>query len=153
MKEDYSHLKETAEKNTFSYWQEVNIVVFAFTDLGAKVAINNEYVGLIYKNEIFSNLELEQELKAFVKLIREDGKIDLSLQPLEGEHIRTSAENILKILTESGGSLSFNDKSSPLDIQNKFQISKKVFKKALGTLYKQRKIVITESGIKIANKA
>ncbi|MDP2922167.1 MAG: type I-B CRISPR-associated protein Cas8b1/Cst1 [Candidatus Omnitrophota bacterium] len=149
MDKDYRYLKQEADKGVFKEGQEVDVVVYAFTDLGVKVAINDTYSGLVYKNEIFDELYSGQVLKAFIKHIREDGKIDVSLQPQEGKHVLGAAEKILKLLNESGGRLPFNDKSSPDDIKNHFQISKKVFKKAVGILYKQRIIKITDNGIEV----
>ncbi|MFH1094505.1 MAG: type I-B CRISPR-associated protein Cas8b1/Cst1 [Candidatus Omnitrophota bacterium] len=149
MNKEYKHLKETVEPGVFTKWQEADAVVYAFTDLGIKVAINDEYTGLVYKNEVYADLQLGQKLKAFIKCVRVDGKIDVSLQPAQGRHVFSTADKILKQLEEAGGELRFNDKSSPEDIKNKFQISKAVFKQAIGKLYKQRKIKITDKGIEI----
>ena len=149
MKKDYSQLKQEVEPGVFRRWQEVDIVVYDFTDGGIKVAINNEYSGLVYDNEVFTKLCLGQKLKAYIKYIREDGKIDVSLQPQEGEHVYQTADKIFKTLKKSGGKLAFNDKSSSQDIKEKFEISKKVFKKAIGVLYKQRKIKIIDDGIEV----
>ncbi|MEI8348981.1 MAG: type I-B CRISPR-associated protein Cas8b1/Cst1 [Candidatus Omnitrophota bacterium] len=149
MKRDYRYLKEIAEKGVFKEGQEVEAVVYAFTDLGVKVAINDMYSGLAYKNEIFDDLDCGQQLKAFIKCIREDGRIDVSLRPREGKQVLDTAGKILKLLNEAGGRLSFNDKSSPEDIKKHFQTSKKVFKKAIGVLYKQRRIKITTTGIEM----
>jgi len=150
MKEDYSQLKLEVEAGVFKQWQEVDAVVYDFTDIGVKVAINNEYSGLAYKNEVFTKLCLGQKLRAYIKCIREDGKIDVSFQPQEGEHVSQAADKIFQILKESGGKLLCGDKSSSEDIREKFEISKKVFKKAIGALYKQHKIKITDSYIEIA---
>ena len=147
MKKDYRYLTEEVEKGVFKQGQEVNVVVYAITDLGVKVVINDTYSGLAYKNEIFQDLQIGQELKAFVKCVREDGKIDVSFRPREGEEVCTIAEKILEKLRDSGGQLPFNDKTSPEDIKKYFQTSKKVFKKAIGALYKQRAIRITAIGI------
>lgn len=149
MDKDYLHLKQEADKGTFKEGQEVEAVVYAFTDLGVKVAINDTHSGLAYKNEIFDTLYIGQKLKAFIKCIREDGKIDVTLRPREGKEVLEVTEKILILLKESGGRLPFNDKSSPDAIKEHFQTSKKVFKKAIGVLYKQRKIKITDSGIEI----
>jgi predicted RNA-binding protein (virulence factor B family) len=150
MNTEYRHLKQEADKDTFKEGQEIEVVVYAFTDLGVKVAINDTYSGLAYKNEIFEDLYIGQKLRAFIKCVREDGKIDVSLRPREGKEVLEVTEKILTLLKGSGGRLSFNDKSSPVDIKNNFQTSKKVFKKAIGVLYKQRKIKITNNGIEIA---
>ncbi|MBU1121594.1 MAG: type I-B CRISPR-associated protein Cas8b1/Cst1 [Candidatus Omnitrophica bacterium] len=149
MKKDYTDLTETVDPGVFKKWQEVDIEVYAFTDLGMKVAIKEEYTGLVYKNEIYDEYEKGQKLKAFIKLIREDGKIDVSLQPYQGKHVLSTTDKILKHLEAAGGKLKLNDASSPEEIRNQLQISKTVFKQAIGKLYKQRKIKITYKGIEI----
>jgi hypothetical protein len=149
---NYEHLQQEAEKGVFKDGQEVDIVVYGFTDLGVKVAINDTYSGLAYKNEIFQELHSGQSLKAYIKCVREDGKIDVSLYPAEGKRVADACEKILDMLRKIGGKLPFNDKTSPEEIQKHFQVSKKVFKKAIGVLYKQRRIKITESGIEISLK-
>ena len=149
MKKDYAHLKETVGPDVFKKWQEVDVEVYTFTDLGIKVAVNDEYIGLVYKNEIYAEYRKGQKLKAFIKSVREDGKIDISLQPDKGRHLFSTSDKILEQLEQAGGKLRFNDASSPEDIKNKFQISKTVFKQAIGKLYKQRKIKITDEGIEL----
>ena len=149
MKENYSYLKETVEPGVFKEWQEVDVLIYAFTDMGIKVAVNDEYTGLVYKNEVYAEYQLGQERKAFIKLVREDGRIDVSLQPHQDRHVFSTSDKIFAALEASGGKLSFNDSSSPDEIKNKFQISKRVFKQAIGVLYKQRKIKITDKGIEI----
>ena len=129
MDEDYSELILEVGEGVFKPWQEVDVVVYEFTDLGAKVAINNEYGGLVYQNEVFTKLCIGQKMKAYIKHIREDGKIDVTIQPPEGEHVTRVADRIFQILRESGGKLPYSDKSSSEEIKEKFEISKKVFKK------------------------
>lgn len=149
MKKNYDHLKEAAGPGVFTEWQEVDAEIYAFTDLGVKVAINDEYTGLVYGNQIYDTYREGQRLKAYIKAVREDGKIDVSLQPKQGQHVLSTTEKILEHLKASGGKSKFNDSSSPEDIKNEFQISKKVFKQALGRLYKQHKIKITDNGIEL----
>ena len=152
MKKDYRRLKLTAEAGVFKQWQEVDVVVYNFTDIGVKVAINNEYGGLVYKNEVFTKLRSGQKLKAYIKCIREDGKIDVSFQPQEGKHVSQAADKILQALNKADGKLLYSDSSSSEEIKKKFEISKKVFKKAIGALYKQHKIKITDGCIEIVTK-
>lgn len=152
MEQNYQYLKETVSKGVFKDGQEVDVVIYAFTRLGAKVAINDTYSGLAYGNEIFENIELGQKCKAYIKRVRDDGKIDVSLRPAEGKHVLGVTETIYKALVASGGKMPFNDNSSPEDIKKRFQISKKVFKKAIGVLYKQRRILITSTGIEVSSK-
>lgn len=149
MKKKYAHLKETVEPEVFNPWQEVAVEIYAFTDLGVKVAINDEYTGLVYGNQMYDNYHEGQKLKAYIQCVREDGKIDVSFQPKLGRHIFSTTDKILEHLKAAGGTLGFNDKSSPEEIKNEFQISKKVFKQAIGRLYKQHKIKITANGIEL----
>ena len=149
MKKNYKHLKETVGPGVFTQWQEVDVEIYAFTDLGVKVAINDEYTGLVYGNQIYDNYRKGQKLKAYIKLVREDGKIDVSMQPKPDSHIFSTTDKILEHLKAAGGKSGLNDKSSPEDIKNEFQISKKVFKQAIGRLYKQHKIKITDKGIEL----
>ncbi len=149
MQKDYRHLKEFVEPGVFEKWQEVDAVIYAFTDMGIKVSINDEYTGLVYENEIFDEYHNGQKIKAFIKAIRADGKIDVSLQPNQGNHVYSTADRIFQELEDAGGKLRFNDLSTPEEIKKRFQISKTVFKQAIGKLYKQRKIKITDKGIEI----
>jgi predicted RNA-binding protein (virulence factor B family) len=149
MKNNYEHLKETVGPGVFTEWQEVDVEIYAFTDLGVKVAINDEYTGLIYGNQVYDEYQEGQKLKGYIKFVREDGKIDVSLQPNQGMHVYSTTDKILEHLKAVGGKSGLNDESSPEDIKNEFQISKKVFKQAIGRLYKQHKIKITDKGIEL----
>ena len=149
MKNNYEHLKETVGPGVFTEWQEVDVEIYAFTDLGVKVAINDEYTGLVYGNQVYDEYQEGQKLKAYIRLVREDGKIDVSLQPKQGRHVFSTTDKILEHLKAAGGKSGCNDKSSPEDIKNEFHVSKKVFKQAIGRLYKQRKINITDKGIEL----
>jgi predicted RNA-binding protein (virulence factor B family) len=149
MKNNYEHLKKTVGPGVFTEWQEVDLEIYSFTDLGVKVAINDEYTGLIYGNQVYDEYQEGQKLKGYIKLVREDGKIDVSLQPKQGSHVFSTTDKILEHLKTAGGKSGFNDKSSPEDIKNEFQVSKKVFKQAIGRLYKQNKIKITDKGIEL----
>ncbi|NQV36953.1 MAG: type I-B CRISPR-associated protein Cas8b1/Cst1 [Candidatus Marinimicrobia bacterium] len=149
MNYNYEHLKEAVGPGVFSEWQEVDVEIYAFTDLGIKVAINDEYTGLVYRNQVYDEYQKGQKLKAYIKCVREDGKIDVSLQPNQGMHVFSTTDKIMEHLKAAGGKSRFNDKSSPENIKNEFQVSKKVFKQAIGSLYKQRKIKITDNGIQL----
>jgi len=146
---EYDYLIETVDYNTFTRWEEVDLVVYAFTDLGMKVAINDRYTGLVYKNQMYDSYEEGQNIKGYITWIREDGRIDVSLQPDKGRHVHSTFDKILKHLKDSGGKSKFGDKSPPEDIKKEFQVSKKVFKQAIGGLYKQGKIRITKEGIEL----
>ena len=130
--------------------EKVNIIVYKKTDIGYSVIINNEHLGLIYENEVFTELNIGDKKEAYVKTIREDNKIDISLQAIGYEnYVEEGSEKIHQMLKLAGGHLSVNDKSAPSLIYDKFGMSKKMFKKALGDLYRQRRITITPEGISI----
>lgn len=129
---------------------EVEVMVIQKTDLGYSVIVDNVHKGLIYANEVFKELRVGDKFNAFVKKIREENKIDISIQPIGYEKFNdVNAELVFKRLTDNGGFLPINDKSSPDDIYSRFGISKKAFKKAIGGLYRDRKITIEEDGIKL----
>ena len=129
--------------------EEVDLIIAEKTDLGFKAIIDNSHFGMLYKNEVFQTLSIGQRLKAYIGKVREDEKIDLVLQKPGYEKMEGLAQEILDKLKASGGYLAVGDKSSPEEIYRIFKISKKNFKKALGTLYKNRLIIIEEEGIKI----
>ncbi|KAA3597977.1 MAG: type I-B CRISPR-associated protein Cas8b1/Cst1 [Calditrichaeota bacterium] len=149
MENNFNYLKETVDEEIFTQWQEVDVEIYAFTDLGIKVAINDEYTGLVYGNQVYEDYRLGQKLKAYIKLIRDDGKIDVSMQPKQEMNVLLTTEKILDHLMENGGKSEFNDKSSPENIKKEFQVSKIVFKQAIGKLYKHHKIKITNQGIEL----
>jgi len=135
-----SHLSEEAKY--FKPGQAVDILIFGKTELGYKAVINNTHIGLIYKNEVFQTLTHGEKLKGFIKAIREDRKIDLCLQ-LPGKGARDDLKTrILDHLRKNDGESTLTDKSSPDDIYQCFAVSKKNYKKAIGTLYKKRLIRI-----------
>ena len=152
MDSEYDYLIETVDYNTFTRWEEVDLVVYAFTDLGMKVAINDRYTGLVYNNQMYDSYEEGQKIKGYITGIREDGRIDVSLQPDKGRHVHSTFDKILEHLNKVGGKSKFGDKSPPEDIKREFQVSKKVFKQAIGGLYKQGKIRITKEGIELVKK-
>ncbi|MES2629155.1 MAG: S1-like domain-containing RNA-binding protein [Bacteroidota bacterium] len=138
------------DTSSLSNGQEVEILVGEKSDLGFTVVINDEFKGLLYHNEIFQPIKLGQRHKAWIKNIREDGKVDLTLQPVGVHAIEPNAEIIINMIREKGGFLSLNDNSSPEEIYMLLKMSKKNFKKALGSLYKQRLVVISDEGVKLA---
>ena len=129
--------------------QEVDILVARKTVLGYAVIVNNAHWGLIYDNEIFQRLKIGQRLKGYIKRVRDDEKIDVSLQPSGFAKIEGLAGEVLEKLKDYGGVLDISDKSDPEEIYNLFGCSKKNYKKALGTLLKQGLIVIGEKEIKL----
>ena len=127
--------------------EEVEVIIGTSTDLGVKVVINNKYSGLIFKNEIFQRLGPGVRKKAYIKQVRPDGKIDVSLQQQGYANVEPNAQKILGHLKAMGGFLGLNDKSDPAIIQEELEMSKKTFKKAIGGLYKQKLIRIEKDGI------
>jgi predicted RNA-binding protein (virulence factor B family) len=115
--------------------------------------VNNLYKGLIFSSDIHKNIHPGDKMNGFVKLVREDGKIDISLEPLGyKKNIDKNAETILAALKENNGFLELNDKSNPEDIKLILGLSKKSFKKGLGFLYKQKLIELRTDGIKLLYK-
>jgi len=133
----------------FEIGEQVELIIGRPTDLGYHVYINEDQVdGLIYHNEIFQPLELGQKIIGYIKNIREDGKIDVSLQPQGFENvIDKNTAIILERLKARQGYLKLTDKSQPEYIQQELNMSKKAFKSAVGQLYKQKKITIDDDGI------
>lgn len=129
--------------------QEVDLLVYQKTDIGYKVIINNQHLGVLHYNEVFRELEYGAKEKGYVKTIREDNKIDVSLGEAGYKKVETEAEKILRLLAENDGYLPYHDKSNPEEIYEFFGISKKVFKMTVGALYKQRKVELTQTGIKL----
>ncbi len=129
--------------------QEVDILIWQKRDIGYRVIINQEYMGLMYHDEIFEKVFIGQAMKAYVKTIREDGKIDVCLQKQGYQKVEPMAERILKHLERNNGKSPLNDKSDPDEIREVLGMSKKNFKKAIGTLYKQRIITIEKNGIRL----
>ena len=129
---------------------EVDILVWQKTDLGFKVIINNKFQGLIFENQIFQPLHSGMRLKAYVDHVRQDGKIDIVLQQTGRQQTLDFAEVLLRYLYENDGYCNLGDKSPAELIYDRFQVSKKAFKKAIGDLYRRRLIVIEEEGIRLA---
>ena len=128
----------------------VKLLVAQKTDLGYSVIVNHKHKGLVYKNELFKNLNVGDALQGYIKHIREDHKLDVSLQPIGYEQYNDpNANKILQKLKENNGFLSVTDKSPPEEIYQQFGMSKKAFKKAVGALYKKRNIAFESGGIKI----
>lgn len=120
----------------------VKALVYQHTPIGYKCIVDNLHYGMIYENELFQNLEIEETITAYVKNVREDGKIDLSVADKSRTRTRDLATEIMDQLRMAGGELAISDHSTPEDIKARFACSKKDFKKALGKLYKERKIQI-----------
>ena len=127
----------------------VDLLIYSETPLGFNAIINNKYSGLIYKNEIFETIRIGDKVKGFVKTVREDNKIDIRLQKSGFELTDDVKWRILKMMKEENGFLSLNDNSSPEEIKAKLQVSKKAFKKAIGALYRERLVKLTDKGVEL----
>lgn len=134
----------------FQEGQAVELLISGQTEIGYKAIINNSGEGLLYKNEVFQELRKGELVPGFIKKVRDDGKIDLCLHKPGVEKIDDTAEKILDRLKELGGFIAVDDKSQPELIYGLFGVSKKTFKKAAGSLYKKRLILIESGGIRLA---
>ncbi|MBX2882959.1 MAG: GntR family transcriptional regulator [Granulosicoccus sp.] len=134
------HLPDTA--SDYRPWQQVNLLIFQRTSLGLKAVVEHRHVGLLYKDEIFTNVRLGQTHQGYVKRLRHDGRIDLSLQPPSKQLQPELTDRVLAYLHENKGKCKLSDHSTPEEIQAVFQVSKKNFKRAISSLYKQRRITI-----------
>lgn len=130
--------------------QEVELMLCYETEIGYAVLIDDQYCGMLYKNEIFKPVKIGDKITGYVLKLRPDGKNDVTLRKPGFRGVSVEKPAILEKLRASGGFLPFNSTSSPEEIKENFNLSKKVFKRAIGNLYKERLIVITEDGIKLA---
>jgi len=134
---------------TLEKFDEIAIMVTHITDLGANVIVNGKHKGVIFINDIFEDIRTGDTMKAFVKSVREDNKIDVVLQSPGYRSIEPNANFILEELKAAGGFMPLHDKSDPQAIKNELGMSKKSFKKAIGTLYKDKQIAIKPDGIEL----
>jgi hypothetical protein len=132
--------------------EKVNLYIYQKTPIGYKAVINQKNIGLLYAGDLLQKIHIGDQRQGYIKTIREDHKIDLSLQPIGFERLKTIPEMILNELQNNKGVLSLNDKSSPEKIKERLGISKSDFKKAVGMLFKQKKIEIREDGITLNNE-
>lgn len=137
------------EDPEFEVNQKVSIVIGEKTDLGRNVLIENAFYGLVFANEIFEELEIGDVRDAYIKTLREDGDIDITLQELGYGHVLSSSEKILELLKIHNGILDLGDKSSPDKIAAVTGMSKKVFKKAIGDLYKKKLVLLEKEQVKL----
>lgn len=134
----------------YSEGDTVDILAVHKTDLGYKVIVDNLFWGMIYNNDLFDPLSPGDRIPAYVKTVREDGKIDVTLRERGGERVFQLANRIMGYLCDAGGEMALSDSSSPEEIKAVFQCSKKDFKKALGYLYKKGKILIADGGVTLS---
>ena len=127
--------------------EEVQLMVSRKTELGWELIVNNKHKGLVYANEVYDELNPGDRISGYVKKIREDKKLDISLEPIGHQKLEPSAEKVYEMLLQQGGVLKLHDRSDPEEVKSRLQMSKKTFKKAIGILYKSRKIMIKDDGI------
>ncbi len=137
------------EMPRYEPWEEVDLLICEQTDLGYKVIVNKKFWGLIFYNEIFTTVKIGQRTKGYIKKIHEDGKLDVTLNKPGLARKDEAGEKILARLQKQGGFLPVGDKSSPELIYSQFSMSKGTFKKAIGGLFKQGRIVIESDGIRL----
>jgi predicted RNA-binding protein (virulence factor B family) len=132
---------------TVAKFDEVDLIVSHPSEIGMNVIVNKKHLGLIYKEDLFKDIQVGDRLKGIVKKVRPDNKLDITLNQIGYRNIEPNADHILKVLEDNSGFLPLHDKSSPESIKEEVQMSKKSFKKAIGALYKTRKITIKPNGI------
>ena len=132
---------------TVSQFEEVDLIVSHPSEFGMNVIVNNKHLGLVFKDDIYKDLSVGDRLKGIVKKVRPDNKLDIGLSQIGYRNIEPSAQTVLDILGDHGGFLPLHDKSDPEEIKTQLQMSKKSFKKAIGSLYKNRQIDIKDDGI------
>ena len=143
---------EPAVAGTYHKGQQVSLLVQGRTDLGYKVIVDHKYSGLVYHDQAYAALHTGDELTGFVSQVRRDGKVDVSLQSLGVSRFRDFADQLLDELEEAGGTLPYCDASSAEDIAERFGVSKKTFKRAVGALYKASKIHLIDGGIALGGQ-
>lgn len=140
---DVSELKED---------KEVALLVYGITPLGLAVIVDNEYPGLVYRSEVFKEPEIGDTLPGWISKIREDGKLDISLKRKGYYAVIDSSEALLQLIKDNNGFLDIHDKSAPEEIKNKLGMSKKLFKKIVGGLYRDGLIKIEDTGLRLLKK-
>jgi predicted RNA-binding protein (virulence factor B family) len=140
------------EKLSINEGDEVDLIVYEHTDLGFKVIINKLHFGLIFHGDIFQQIDCGDELKGYIKTIRPDNKIDIVLQKTGFENIDIYTQKLLEYLQKQNGKIYLTDNSSPDEIKDELAMSKKQFKKAVGVLYKSKKIMLETDCIILVNK-
>ncbi|MBA3663670.1 MAG: GntR family transcriptional regulator [Bacteroidetes bacterium] len=131
---------------------EVSLMVFEESPLGYSCIIDGKHRGLLYRNDIYKNIQIGDEMTGYIKNIRQDNLIDLSLQKPGFQNVLSSTDVILEYLAHNDGYLNLTDKSTPEEIAKQFAMSKATFKKSIGVLYRHRKVVIKDDGVYLAEK-
>lgn len=149
-----SRVSDYVEDTNFEFEEgdEVSLLIAEETDLGFNAIINERYIGLLYHNEVFDNVQPGDIRKGWIKKIRVEGKIDLTLQPTGYGHILDTKVVLLAELKKHHGVIPLGDKSSPEDIYERFKISKKAYRKSIGGLYKDRLITVSDYEIRLVQE-
>ncbi len=134
---------------TVKVLDEVNLTVYRRTDIGYVVIINNLHTGVLHHNEIYRDITAGDQFKGFIKKIYPDNKIDVSAGKAGYNRVEDETQKILRLLNENDGYLPYYDKSDPEEIYSFFGMSKKTFKMTVGNLYKQKKISLEKTGIRL----
>lgn len=137
----------------FEHRQEVDLLIASRSDLGFKAVIDGSHLGLIHNNELVRPIKVGEKIKGYIGKLRDDGRINLSLQKLAYEVRDELSEQILAFLNDNGGRINLTDKSSPGEINAIFHVSKSNYKKALGKLFKEGKIVFHEKSVRLAKQS
>ncbi|PJR04627.1 CvfB family protein [Avrilella dinanensis] len=132
---------------TVSEGDEADLIVTHITEAGINVIINEKHKGLLYKNEVFEDLRTGDRIIGYIKKIRPDGKIDVSRRPLGVANLEQSAQEVYDYLKQNKGFIPLTDKSNPEEIKDLLEMSKKSFKKAIGILYKEKKVDLRPDGV------
>ena len=141
----------STERPPYAPDDEVELLVWQHTNMGYKVIIDNKYQGLVYDNQIFREMEIGDHMKGYITQVREDGKVDVALQKSGRQQTLDFADTLYNYMQRNGGRCYLHDKSPAEEIYERFKVSKKVFKKAVGDLYKRRLIEITDHGLELIN--
>ncbi len=140
------------EPPTYKHGDEVDLLVWQKTDLGFKVIIDNRHQGLVYEDQIFRPLHTGDRLKGYIDHVRQDGKIDVTVQPTGRRQTEVFSETLLNYLKSNGGHCELGDKSPAELIADRFKVSKKTYKKAVGDLYRRQLITIADDGITLVEE-
>lgn len=141
------HLAESSPY--FKEKQQVDLLICGRTDLGYKAVVNGTAIGLIFNSDVFKPIKYGQQMKGYIKRVREDNKLDLCLQLANREALDELSQKIMTLLEKQGGVITLTDKSKPEEIAKEFGVSKSSYKKALGKLYKQRLVVLNKDNVSL----
>ena len=140
-----------ANKLEIKTGDQVDLLVSGETEIGYKVIVNNKHYGMVFKNEVFKPIKIGEKLKGYLQRVRADNKLDITLNSSNLSDVEVLSNKIYERLLKEGGKLNFSDKSAPEVIYKEFQVSKKAFRRSVGLLYKERKIVITPEEITLVD--